>query len=296
MAEVRLPEWLREARGGPCPAGGKRARRGLAEKNLEGIASFLSGMFATGGYCAGPGLLQSIEPRARMAGVVALAIACALTSRAAFLAIEFLVIAVIAALSNLGLFAVARRVMPTMLFTSVLIIPALFNFVTPGTDLFGITLGGARVSITRDGAATAVFFLARATAMVSLVAVSAATTRQSDLFRGLTGLFVPSVFVTALFMAFRYLIVLAKTAQDASMARRSRLIGADSRAGVQGWFSSIAALVLKKSMGLSGEVNMAMVSRGFTGKLRTFRGRTLSGRDYAWVGFTVFILFLSFGL
>lgn len=296
MAEVRLPEWLKEARGGPCPAGGKRARRGFAEKNLETIASFLSGTFATGGYCAGPGLLQSIDPRARLSGVVALAIACALTASPMGLAVEFLVIAVIAALSNLGLFAVARRVLPTIVFTSVLIIPALFDFVTPGTDLFGVTLGGARVSITREGGATAIFFLARATAMVSLVAILALTTRQADLFRGLGGLKVPAIFVTALFMAFRYLLILLKTAQDMSMARRSRMIGADSLSESQGWFSSRAALILKKSMGLSVEVDMAMVSRGFTGKVRTFKGGSLSGRDYAWVGFTVFMLFLSFGL
>ncbi|MBI5902246.1 MAG: cobalt ECF transporter T component CbiQ [Deltaproteobacteria bacterium] len=296
MAEVRLPGWFKEARGWTCPAGGKGASRGFAEKNLEGIASFLSGMFAAGGYCAGPGLMRSIEPRARMAGVVALVIACALTSRVAFLAIEFFVIAVIAALSSLGLFAVARRVLPTMVFTSVLIIPALFDFVTPGTDLFGVTLGGARVSITREGGATAVFFLARATAMVSLVSILALTTRQADLFRGLGGLKVPAIFVTALFMAFRYLLMLLKTAQDMSMARRSRMIGADSLSESQGWFSSRAALVLKKSMGLSGEVDMAMVSRGFTGKVKTFKGGSLSGRDYAWVGFTVFMLFLSFGL
>lgn len=296
MAEVRLPEWFKEARGGVCPAGGKRASRGFAEKSLEDIASFLSGMFAAGGYSGGTGLLQSIDPRARLSGVAALAIACALTESPMGLAVEFLVIAVIAAFSNLGFLAVARRALPTVLFTSVLIIPALFSFVTPGTDLFGVTLGGARVSITREGGATAVFFLARATAMVSLVAILALTTRQADLFRGLGGLFVPSIFVTALFMAFRYLLILSKTAQDANMARRSRLIGAESLAGAQGWFSSSAALVLKKSMGLSGEVNMAMISRGFTGKVKTFKGGSLSVRDYAWVGFTVFMLFLSFGL
>lgn len=296
MAEVSLPEWFKEPRGGPCPAGGKRARQGFAEKNLETMASFLSGMFATGGYSGGPGLLQSIEPRARMAGVAALAIACALTASPIWLAVEFIVIAGVAALSGLGLLAVARRVLPAMVFTSVLIIPAIFSFVTPGVDLFGATLGGVRVSITREGAATAVFFLTRATAMVSLAAILALTTRQSDLFRGLGGLKVPAIFVTALFMAFRYLLILLKTAQDMSMARRSRMIGADSLSESQGWFSSRAALILKKSMELSVEVDMAMVSRGFTGRVRDFKGRGLSGRDYAWVGFTVFMLFLSFGL
>lgn len=296
MAEVRLPEWFREARGGPCPAGGKRAPRGFAEKNLETMASFMSGMLTAGGYCAGPGLLQSIEPRARLSGVVALAASCAFTESPTGLAMEFLVIAVIAGVSNLGLFAVARRVLPAMLFTSVLIIPALFDFVTPGTGLFGVAFGGVRVSITREGGAIAVFFLARAAAMVSLAAILALTTRQADLFRGLGGLLVPPIFVTALFMAFRYLLILSKTAQDMSLARRSRMIGADSLAGAQGWFSSRAALILKKSMGLSGEVNMAMISRGFTGRVRAFKGGGLSGRDYAWVGFTVFMLFLSFGL
>lgn len=296
MAEVRLPEWMKEARGGPCQAGGKRGRRDFADKTLEDIASFLSGMFSTGGYSSGPGLLQSIEPRARMAGIAALAIACALTASPMGLAVEFLVIAAVAAFSKVGLLAIARKAAPAALFTAVLIAPAVLSFVTPGADLFGVTLGGARVSITREGASTAVFFLARAAAMVSLVAILALTTRQADLFRGLRGLFVPAVFVTALFMAFRYLLILLKTAQDMGMARRSRMIGADSLAGAQGWFSSRAALVLKKSMGLSVEVDMAMASRGFTGKVRAFKGGSLSVRDYAWVGFTVFMLFISFGL
>ncbi|MEK7774176.1 MAG: cobalt ECF transporter T component CbiQ [Deltaproteobacteria bacterium] len=296
MAEVRLPEWLREAEKGPCPSGAGKASRGFAEKNLEVIASFLSGVFTSGEYASGPGVLQSVDPRARISGVVALVAACAFTSRAAFLAIEFFVIIVIAVASNLSLGAVMKRVLPSFVFTSVLIAPALFDFVTPGADIFGVTVGGARVSMTREGISTALFFLARAAAMVSLAAILALTTRHSDFFRGLNGLFIPSIFVATLFMAFRYLLILLKTAQDMSLARKSRMIGADDLAGSRGWFSYRAALILKKSMGLSGEVNMAMVSRGFTGKVRTFEGPSLSGRDYAWVGFTVFMLFISFGL
>ncbi len=61
----------------------------------------------------------------------------------------------------------------------------------------------------------------------------------------------------------------------------------------QRWFASRATFILKRSISLGQEVSMAMASRGFSGVILGFDGKGLAGRDFLWLGFTVFVLLLS---
>lgn len=297
MAQMRLPEWFKEAKRGACEAeGGHAAPDSFTDRSLKNFSGFLKDALAPEQYSRRRGLLQSVSPRARIAGVFFLITAAAFVVDIYALAATVLLTGSLAALSGVGFTAIAKRVWPAFAFTAVLIFPVVFGFFTPGDRLFGAGLGRFGFEVTVQGVETWLFFVTRTVSMVSLAALLLLTTGETDFFRGLAGLPLPRVFTTALFMMFRFVFILLKVAEDSVLARRSRTIGGAGIKESQRWFSSRVVLLLKKSLNTAGEVGMAMASRGFDGKIRSLGDMKLAPADYVWLGSTLFLLFLSFGL
>lgn len=296
MAQMRLPGWCKEARGAPCPPGGKRAPGSFVDRNLARFNSFTKEALEPEGYSKKRGLLQLIAPRARIAGIFFLIAAAGMSTNAYALSGAVFLTALLAAFSGVGLFALAKRVWPAAVFTLVVISPVFFSFFTPGERLFGVSAGPLEAAVTREGVLSGLFFVTRAASMVSLAALLLLTTGQTEFFKGLAGLPVPRFFVTALYMMFRYVFILLKVAEDASLALKSRTAGRARTKESRQWFSSRAAMILRKSLNAAEEVGMAMAARGFDGKIKTLGGPGLEVRDYVWLAGALFVLFLSFGL
>ncbi|MBI5642134.1 MAG: cobalt ECF transporter T component CbiQ [Deltaproteobacteria bacterium] len=296
MASVKLPDWFKEASGRPCAKGDSFATPGFLEKNMENIASFMRDAVASEEYASRPGALQSLTPKARIGGMLALVAACSLTAHILVLAGALLMVAAATIVSGVGFYALIKRVLPSLIFTAALVAPVFFSFITPGTDIFDFAISGVKVSVTREGLSVGFFLIMRVGVMVALISLLLLTTRQTDFFKGLRDLHVPSFFVTALYMTFRYIFILVKTVEDATFARKSRTITRTGLKESQRWAASRITLLLKKSLNMAEEVNMAMASRGFTGRIKSFKSPSMRKRDYLWLFFTIFFLFLSFGV
>ncbi len=289
MAEMKIPGWLKEAGGTVSDREGAFKRERFIDRTLGNIASFMREAFDE--ESARGGVLQSVAPRARITGIFFLIFAAGLSGEAwMLLALAFLAVA-LALISGVGLARLLRRVLPVVVFTAVIVAPVFFGFFTPGRAV--LRIGWA--SVTAEGLGTGLFIIARVAVMSGLASLLLLTTRQADLLTGLRGL-VPAFFVTALFMTFRYVFILLKTAEDAALARKSRTITGTGLRGSQGWFATRAGFILKKSVSTADEVTLAMASRGFTGKVRTFEGARLRWKDLLFIGLSSFALFLSAGL
>ncbi|MCL4873047.1 cobalt ECF transporter T component CbiQ [bacterium] len=288
MAEVILPEWLKGRE--EAPASLRAGSAGFIERSLVNFASTMKRLYVDGDYSSKKGALQAIEPRAKLAGFFFIIIAASLAHSAVFLGGVLVLAFALSFVSRIGPGPLAKRTFPAFVFTSVIVIPVIFGAVTPGREVLDVF--GA--SVTGEGLRSAGFFLLRVAAMVSTAMLLSLTTREADFFRGL-GRFVPSFFATALFLTFRYAFVLIKTAEDSALAMKARTIAGARAVESRTWFAGRAALLLKKAYGVAEEVGMAMVSRGFDGKLKGAAARALRGRDYIWLGFASFVLFLSFG-
>lgn len=297
-----LPTWFRESGStGPFSAGedppaGSSTMRSFMEKNLHAAASYTKGLLSAETFAAREGLLQGIDPRVRIAGVVALVASSAFTSRTVVLLGVLAGAAALGVLSRLSPLAVARRAWPALLLTLVLVVPVLTGFVSPGARLAGGTVAGIEIVITEEGVATALFFLLRVTTMVSLVTLLFLSTRQADFFKGLGGLPVPGFFTTTLFMTFRYVFILLKITSDTHLALKSRTISGGGAGASRRHLASRMAVLLRRSVATAGEVTLAMASRGFDGRVRTFPAGRLGLGDMVWVGFVSFVFFFTLSL
>ena len=108
------------------------------------------------------------------------------------------------------------------------------------------------------------------------------TTAWPTLLKALSVLRVPEGFILILGMTYRYIYLLLRTAEDMFLSRKSRVVGRMSSAEERQVLAASAGTLLNKSLHLSGEVYLAMQSRGYRGQahtLDTFRMRAL---DWLW--------------
>jgi energy-coupling factor transporter transmembrane protein EcfT len=109
------------------------------------------------------------------------------------------------------------------------------------------------------------------------------TTPWNRLLAALRSLAVPRVFVLVMAMAYRYVFHLLHAVTDMYTARKSRMPSSDRdvRAG-RAFVSATAGALFGRANALADEVHLAMVSRGFTGEVRTLDRFRVRALDWAW--------------
>ncbi len=253
-------------------------RRSVIEKTLADLTQALEQSLFAENISRQPGLLQSLDPRVKVLSVLALLIAVGL-SRSLLVLLGLYVVALVLAWRSavpLGFFV--KRVWLFMpFFTGVIALPAFF--ITPGPALVTLPLG---LVITRTGAMTALFLLMRVSTSVSLGVLLVLTTAWPTLLKALSVLRVPEGFILVLGMTYRYIYLLLLTAEDMFLSRKSRVVGRMTSADERHVLAASAGTLLNKSLHLSGEVYLAMQSRGYRGEAHTLDTFRMRARDWLW--------------
>jgi cobalt/nickel transport system permease protein len=201
---------------------------------------------------------------------------------------------VLALLSSVPPVLFVKRVLLFVpLFSAVIVLPALFNVITPGEPLWVVLRLRASyswgpytlpqdIAVTRQGLAAGIVFVSRVTASVSYAVLLTLTTRWTDIFAGLRALFVPRVFVMTLAMTYRYIFVLLRLIQDMYRARKSRTIRADTASRERSWVASRIGFLFRKSAEMSRDIYLAMVSRGYHGEVIVMDRFRAGPADLVW--------------
>jgi len=254
------------------------------------IESTISSLLAASQYASGAedlaasaGALQRVDPRVKVAGLFALIVVVAVSSKLAAIAAVFAIALLLAFTSGIGPGRLARLVwLPVIFFTGVIALPSMF--LTPGR----IVLAAGPLDVTAQGLRSASFLVARGETAATLSALLALTTPWPWVMKALRTLGCPMVLVAILGMTFRYIFVILQTASEMFESRKSRTVGQLEPADRRRLAACAVGVLLSKSLQLSGDVHLAMQSRGFRGEvyiLQDFRTRAI---DWCWLaGFAV---------
>lgn len=267
----------------------------VLEKTIAGAARLLEDTFLGERLAERDGLLQGIEPRCKVAGVLALILAVSfLRSPAAVWGAALLTLP-LAAASRIGIGFFTRRVLLLgPLFSLVVVLPAAFSILSPGENLWTVAtlsreirLGPwtvpAEIALTREGARTVLLITGRVAASVSLALLLTLTTRWDRLFRGLRGLGVPSLFVFVAATARRYLFHLLAVGEEMHVARKSRTIRYGSTRQEQEWAAGRIGHLFRRSLHDASGVHEAMLARGFSGDLKGLKPYSPAPADRAFL-------------
>jgi len=265
--------------GTSSPLGGPHRGWGVFERSLRTISASLEQSLFAEQLSARPGLFQSLDGRVKVLAVLALLLGVGFSRSLPVLAALYLLVLGLAWLSAVPLgFFIKRVWLALPFFTGVIILPALF--LMPGPALAHLPLG---LAITRTGVTTALFLLLRVSNSVSLALLLILTTPWNTVLSALSVLHVPDAFILILGMTYRYIFLLLHTANDMFQSRRSRVVGRLNGAENRRLLAAIGATLLNKSYYLSGEVYLAMQSRGFRGTIVTLKPFAMRTKDWLWL-------------
>jgi cobalt/nickel transport system permease protein len=260
----------------------------FVENTINGLFATISHAMYADALSGSTGLLQPIDPRVKLIGVLALIAAATLSTRLSVIAGILAAAIALAAFSRLPLWRTMAPIwISALTFTGAIAIPALF--LTPGDSLYHF--GKIGWDITAQGVRTAAYLILRVETSATLALLLVFTTPWTHVLKALRVFRVPAVFVVVLGMTFRYILLLLETTREMFESRKSRTVGKLTRADYRRLAVSSAGVLLGKSFQLSNEVFLAMQSRGFRGEVYVLDEFRMAPRD--WAALTLFAAFTA---
>ncbi|MGE5663621.1 MAG: energy-coupling factor transporter transmembrane component T family protein [Deltaproteobacteria bacterium] len=268
-------------------------RRGHIEKTLSGISSFFTSSLFREETARRPGLLQGIDPRAKLAATVLYLASVSAARTTGALAAHAFLPATALVLSRIRPFEFLRAgFLVALLFSLLMAAPAALSVFRDGTVIvplfhldadwrLGPLFIPRVVGITREGLLSAETLLLRVLSSVAAALWLTLSTRWTDLLRALRFFRLPAIFVLVAGMTVRYLYALLRQAEDIHLGKTSRTVCRARIATEQAWAGSRIACSWERSLHLMDEVSAAMKARGFAGEARFPAGARFRGADWA---------------
>ncbi|MBZ5721279.1 MAG: cobalt ECF transporter T component CbiQ [Acidobacteriia bacterium] len=253
---------------------------------LRGFTRALSKALVSEQVSARPGLLQQLDPRVRLVGMLALVLAVVLCRRLDIIAALLGLAVMIAIASRVSIASLAKRVwLVIFVFTGLIALPALF--ITPGSPV--LILPALSLAISAQGLRTAILLVLRVETAVTFTTVLVLCTPWVQVLKALRSLHLPAEVVTMLAMTHRYVFLLIETANQMFESRQSRMVGQLTGPEKRKMTARTAGVLLNKSIDMSQEIYLAMLSRGFRGEIRLLDEFGMRARDYAGLAAFLFV-------
>ncbi len=253
-------------------------RRSFAERTVADLHDAIGHAGSADESSKADGLLQRLDPRVKVVGLLSLILAAALAHNIVVV-LEVLGLAVVLALvSRVRIVTLATRVwLGALLFSGLIALPAVF--ITPGQIVGRLPI--LRWPVTEQGLRTAALLTARVETAATLSLLLIFTTPWTDVLKALRALRVPAVFVVIVGMTYRYIFLMIETARAMFESRRSRMVGVLAGPDRRRLAAASVGVLLGKSFQLSNEVYLAMRSRGFRGEVDTLDDFRMGLPDWA---------------
>ncbi|WP_413737297.1 cobalt ECF transporter T component CbiQ [Sodalis sp. RH21] len=238
------------------------------------------------------GWLQGLDPRVKLAGLGSLIITGVAVHSLVALAVLLVASVAMARLSAIAAGRLLRQVwIGVLLFTGVVALPALF--LVPGTPL--LHLPGLSLVVTWQGLRSAALLIGRAETSATLTLLMILTTPWPHLLAALRAFRLPKMAVMILGMTHRYIFVLLAGAIALLEARASRMVGPLAPRERRRLAVNAAGALLERSLYLSQEVHLAMLSRGYRGGVRLMHDLHCRRRDWLALPCFVLLILAAFG-
>jgi cobalt/nickel transport system permease protein len=257
----------------------RRGGRSLARKTADSIGRSIADVLENEELAARPGLLQRLDPRVKLLSLVLMAVTASLVHSVWMLLVLVGVTLALAAASRVSVGSFARKVwLSAGLLALLIALPSTTALITPGTVV--VPLGA--ISLTQPGLMGAATLVLRVAAAAGFSLLVVWTMRWTDLLHALTALRLPGVIVATLAMAHKQILTLLRTVEQIHLARESRTVSRGTTAENRSWVTERMAFVVRKSLKTADDVYDAMLSRGFSGPVRSLVRLRMVVRDWAW--------------
>ena len=190
-----------------------------------------------------------------------------------------------------------KKLMPVVLFTMFISLPAALNLIVKGDAVFTLfslsrdyTIGPwyiqKEIAITRQGIHSVLMLNLRVLTSISLAMLIALTTKPESMVKTISSL-LPGPFKLIVSISYRYIFFLLKRVEQSIMAFKSRSLGRISTKGQQRWVASRMGFLFSLSYRLSEDLYKAMEARGYKGETNVLDMFRITTIDIIWSVFCI---------
>ncbi len=139
-----IPDWMKEVDVGPCQCSAiYHGKKGFVGKTIDGIFGFLEEAFVSESNSRRRGLLQSLDPRAKLISILAVIFATSLIGNLRVLIFIYVLTLIFAYLSKIEVgFFIKRVWLFIPVFAGIIALPMIFNIFLPGDPLYQVAYLG----------------------------------------------------------------------------------------------------------------------------------------------------------
>lgn len=233
--------------------------------------------------CSSNGVMQQIDPRVKLLSIAALVSSAVAVRTVTPLLVLFVAVLVLCVASRIPLkFFLKRTTIFIPIFAGVIALP--LPFITPGTALASLEYGRIAVVVTREGLYRAVQFTLRIWVCVALSILLMLTTRFPRFIQAMESLRFPRVFVTMTSITYRFMFLFVNEAYRMVLAKESRTTKRLRWRENLKLLANMIAILFIRAYERGERVYLAMLSRGYTRRLRTPENMRCIPRDWSFAG------------
>ena len=238
-------------------------------------------------YLGGP--IHRRDPRAKIVALLGLIFVTVLTpiQNLWHFPAYACVLAAVIAVSRVPVRYVLRHALLILPF--VLVVAVFLPFLGGGDAVWSVRVGNLVLAVTREGLWILANLLVKASISVLATITLVSTTRFVDLLKGFERFGAPRIILVTLAFLYRYIFILIDEVARLKRAHDARSVGARSWRDFHVVANMIGVLLIR-TYERAERIYAAMVSRGFTGEIRTLSVLRLRPSD------VVFVTLVALGL
>lgn len=287
----KIPAFLLEKAAVPLTVGHARLPRSVRDRSVGKIGTVIKTTMLQWESASRKGLLQTADARVKIVSLLfLLAIASVKKTIMPEIVLSFFLLALVI-LSGLSLARFYRRIcLLAFLFGFLVVFPAAFNIITPGSQLFSVVTFREpqsfwiytipqSIGITREGLTVVGLMTFRVINSLSACFLLLYTTPLPEIMRGLKVFRVPDALLIILVLTYKYIFIFSTVLEEVYLAKKSRLLGPEKEWGTGSWTADRITFFFRKTQLKCEDVFSAMVSRGVTKEMKLNGTGALTTRD-----------------
>lgn len=263
------------------------------EKGIHHLAGVINIGYAQWETASTDHLFQTIDARIKVLFLLSYVVIVSLKKEIlpeALIGVFVFILAMISRLNVLGLYK--RVLFLGFVFGFLIALPSAFNVITGGKIVlpvlhlsksyhFWVYRIPEEIGLTEEGVHGVIMLTLRVMNSLALSFLVIYTTRFPEIIRALKVLKAPDSLLMIITLTYKYIFIFAKTAEEMYLAKKSRLARQVTHAHARRWIAGRLAFIFNKTRLRCEEIFRAMLSRGFSDRIKIYGVRKLQARDWA---------------
>jgi cobalt/nickel transport system permease protein len=269
----------------------KRAKLSFLDKTILDSATAVKSIYLQAENATKENFIQKINPHIKIVMLIYVAVVISIVNgpiNQIFITGFIFLFYIIA---RLKIFEVYRKIfIIAFIFGFLVVLPASLNIITPGKIILNLVTFNKpshfwiynipqNIGFTENGFLVVALVFLRVLNSVSFALLIVFTTPFPSFIKSLKIVGVPDTFLMIISLAYKYIFILSRTIEETYFALKSRLSGNIKNSNIRKLISGRIFFIFRRSMIIYEHTYYAMVSRGYTGKIKLHSKHSFSLLD-----------------